>query len=167
MSLLVSAFAFAIPSPLHGGEGRTQPPRTAGRWWIAMKFGKAYGASFAQLLAKSLTRSGHITELWRRKRYNLRPTSQGNRIFSHGTCSHWLEWGHHAWFTSAHDQMWLLTLQNDLADPIHTNSANLEVWERVSWGPETEYMANFLRWHVYSASLHYPMSIRVIDPVWH
>ena len=34
----------------------------------------------------------------------------------------------------------------------------------VSLGPETEYVA-FLHGHVYSASLHYPVAIRAIDPV--
>ena len=34
-----------------------------------------------------------------------------------------------------------------------------------SCGPEAEYVANFLHGHVYSASLHYPMSIGAIDPV--
>ena len=34
-----------------------------------------------------------------------------------------------------------------------------------SWGPETENVAKFSHWHVYSSSLHYPMSTRAIDPV--
>ena len=42
--------------------------------------------------------------------------------------------------------------------------ANLVVWG-FSWGPETEYVATFLHEHVCSASLHYPMLIRAIDPV--
>ena len=52
-----------------GGVDATPPPneffwngfRTAGR--IAPKFCIAYGASFAQLLAKKMTGSGQVTEL--------------------------------------------------------------------------------------------------------
>ena len=56
-----------------------------------------------------------------------------------------------------------------MADLMHTNMANLAVFG-VSWGPETEYVTNFLHGHVYSASLHYPMPMIglvywAIDPV--
>ena len=43
--------------------------------------------------------------------------------------------------------------------------ANLVVFG-VSRGPETEYVANFHKKHVYIASLHYPMSITAIGPVY-
>ena len=41
---------------------------------------------------------------------------------------------------------------------------NLAVFE-VSWGSETEYVAIFSHRHLYSASLHYLMSIRAVDSV--
>ena len=113
-----------------------------------------------------LTGSGQVTELWRHKRNSLRPTFQG---------CHWLEWGHYAWFRSAHDHMWPLTLHNDLPKVIRGHWSwltpyipimdNLAVFG-VSWDPETEYGSNFLHGHVYSASLHCPRPIRVIDPVY-
>ena len=43
--------------------------------------------------------------------------------------------------------------------------ANLAVLE-VSLDPENEYVANFSHRHVYSASLHWPMSIRATDRVY-
>ena len=101
---------------------------------------------------KKITGSGQVTELRRHKRYSLRATFQGNRIFSHGTCCPWLEWGHYAWFRWAYDHMWTLTLHNDLAKviwghwswltPYIPKLANLAFLE-VSWGLETEYVANF------------------------
>ena len=49
---------------------------------------------------------GQVTEQWRHKGNSLHLTFQGNRVFSHGTCCHRLEWGHYARFRSAHDHMW-------------------------------------------------------------
>ena len=43
--------------------------------------------------------------------------------------------------------------------------ANLQVLG-VSWGPETEHVANFWHVHAFSTSLQYPTSIGAIDPVW-
>ena len=57
-----------------------------------------------------------------------------------------------------------------LADLTHSTylriMANLSATvNTVSWGTETEYVANFSHGRVYSASLHYPVSISAIDPV--
>ena len=121
---------------------------------------------------KKLTGSGQATELWRHKLNNLRPTFQRNRVFIHGTWCHWLEWGHYAWFRSAHNQMWPLTLHNDLPKVIRGHwpwltpcipiVANLAFFFLRSWDLIRGY---FLHGHVYSASLHYPMPVRAIDPV--
>ena len=78
-------------------------------------------------------------------------------------------------FWSAHDHIWPLALHLDLSNVIRSHwpwlahtylpiVANLPVLG-VSWGPETEYVANFLHRHIYSTSLRYPISIRAIDPV--
>ena len=45
-------------------------------WRIVLKFSRAYGVSFAQLLVKkNLVGSGQVTKLWRHKRNNLRKIS--------------------------------------------------------------------------------------------
>ena len=173
------ALSLTLASAGGGGVGAT-PPRVFLEWppnrWAdrAEILHSLWGILCATFGKKILTGSGQVTELWRHKRNNLRPTFQGNRVFSHGTCCHWLEWGHYAWFRSEHDQMWPLTLHDDLPKVIRGHwpwltpyipiVANLAVFG-VSWGPETEYVANFLHGHVYSASLHYPMSIGAIDLV--
>ena len=117
--------------------------------------------------------SCQVTELWRHKWYNLRPIFQGNRIFSRVTCRHWLEWRHYAWFGSPHYYIWPLTLHLDIAKATRGHwpwltsclpvGANLAVLG-VSWGPETEHVANVSHRHVYSASLHYPMSLTQFWP---
>jgi hypothetical protein len=69
------------------GGGLMQPPLRFFRdsFWtarrIGMRFGTAYGATFAHIsVKKNLTGSGQVTELWRHKRYSLRPTFQWNRV---------------------------------------------------------------------------------------
>ena len=62
--------------------------------------------------------SGQVTKLWRHHRYSLRPIFQGNRVFSHVTCCHWLEWRYYAWFRLADNQIRLLTLHLDLSKAI-------------------------------------------------
>ena len=97
---LASAGGVGAPPPLeYFWNGR----RTA--WRIALKFCIAYGAFFAQLLAKKLTGSGQVTEPRRHKRNSLRPIFQGNRVFSHVTCCHLQEWRYYARFRSAHDNI--------------------------------------------------------------
>ena len=77
---------------------------------------------------KKLTESGRVTELWRHKRNSLRPTFQGNRVSSYGTCCHSLEWRYYERFRPSDDHTRLLTLHLDLqrssevTDPLHTYS---------------------------------------------
>ena len=135
---------------------------------------------------KELTGSCQVTELWRHNRNEVRPTFQGNRAFSNGTCYHWLEWRHYAWFRLPDDytsDLWhcILTFRRssevtDLGWPhalvvdIYTIADLTPIVIKlagfgVSWGPGTEHVGNFLHRHVYSASLQYPMSIKAIDSV--
>ena len=132
-----------------------------------------WGILCATFGEKKLTGSGQVTEVWRHKN-SLRSIYLGNRVFSHGTCCHWLERRHYAWFRSADDHIrplvlhlnFLKVIRGDwpLLPPCITIVVNLAVFG-VSWGPETEYVVNFSRRCVYSASLYYPMSIRAIDQV--
>ena len=121
-----------------------------------------------------MTGSGQVTELWRHKTNSLRPTFQGNCVFSHGNFCHWLEWRYYAWFRSADDHIRPLALRFDLSKVIrgHYPWLTRRITKvviladfGVSWGLETEYVANFSPRHVYSGSLHNPMSIRAIDSV--
>ena len=57
-----------------------------------------------------MTGSDQVTELWRHKRYSLRPSFQRNRLFGNLTCRHWLEWRHYPWVMSEDDHIWPLTL---------------------------------------------------------
>ena len=145
--------------------------RTAGQ--KALKFCIAHGESFAQLLRKFLTGSCQVAELWRHKRYSLLPIFQRNHVFSHVTCCHWQEWRYYAWLRPRKDHIWPL-VHLDLSKVIRGQwlwltpciliVASLAVLG-VYWGPEIEYVANFSHIHAYSASFHYPMSARAIDPV--
>ena len=146
--------------------------RTA--WRIALKNCIADLAFFAQLFAKKIVRirSGHgaITS------YEKQPSTNFSRkaCFQPRKWRHWLEWRHFAWFGSTHDHIWHLTLHHDHSKVIRSQwpwltpslpiLANFVVLG-VSWGPETEYDANFSHRHVYSACLHYTMPISHIDEV--
>ena len=132
------------------------------------------GILCATFRKKKLIGSGHVKELWRHKRNSLQPIFRVKRVFSPVTCRYWLEWRHYAWFGWTHDHIWSLTLHHDHSKVIRGRwpwltqclpiLANFVVLG-VSWGPETEYVANYSHWHFYSASLDYPMSISPIDQV--
>ena len=67
---------------------------------------------------KKLSGSGQVTELWRHRRYSLRPMFQVNRVFSRVTCCYWLEWRYYAWFRETDDYIRPLVLHLDLSKVI-------------------------------------------------
>ena len=122
---------------------------------------------------KILTGSGQVAELWRYKRYSLRPIFQGTHVFSHvRTLLPLTGMDILCMIRPGNDHIWPLALYLDLWNVFRGQwpwltpyiVPNLTVLG-VSWGPETEYVAIFSHRHVYSASLHYLMSISAIDSV--
>ena len=130
-----------------------------------------WGILCATFAEENLTGSGQVTELWRHKWYNLRPTFQRNRVFSHWT--HWLEWRNYAWFRAEYNHIWHLTLHLDPLKVIRGHWPWLTPYIPIAailafFGFLEALGSNtWLIFHVdiYSAPSHYPMPIRAIDPL--
>ena len=131
-------------------------------------------ATFAQRMYHKLSGWKNWLGQVRSRGYDVITGTASDRLFKEiafSAMEDWLERRHYAWFRSEHDHIWPFTLHPDLSEvirghwpwlapcvPIVANLAVLGFLEVLR--PNTGYFFHI----AYSASLHYPMSIRVIDP---